>query len=401
MHCASPALRPCLGIVAAVALLFGAPSASALAPREVAILANSDLSASLVVAQRYRQLRHIPQENLIRLPLPRRETISRARYESDLATPLRAWLKGPGRESIRCILLVYGVPLRIRSTYPESEEHDRVERIDERLDRLEVESPLSPEIERLRKERTTLRRLGRSDLAAVDSEITLLRIPHALRGWIPNPLFKAEIEPPEQVRLPPGMLLTARLDGPSPELAIALAERALAAEAVPPRGRIYLDARGITQGSYAPFDDAIRHAAELLRPLPYPVVLEDTKRLFGPGECPEALLYYGWYRLAHYRDAFDWAPGAIGIHLASSEAVSLHHGPYWCPQMIRDGVTATVGPVAEPYASAFPPADIFLSRVTDGQYTLVEDYFLTLPHLSWRMVLVGDPLYRPFLKRTR
>jgi len=385
----------------AATILLGALGASALEPREVAILANVDLPASLDVAQRYRQLRHIPQGNLIALPLPKRETISRRHYEADLADPLRDWLARPEQAQIRCLLLVYGVPLRIRSTYPESEEHDQVEKINERLDRLEVEAPLSPKIKRLRRQQTELRRLGRSDLAAVDSELTLLRIPHALRGWLPNPLFKAKIQPPQRVELPPRGLLTARLDGPTPALAIGLAERAIAAEQQPPRGRVYIDARGITKGNYAPFDAAMRRAAKLLRPLPYPVTLENTKRLFGPGECPEALLYYGWYRLGHYLDAFDWAPGAIGIHLASSEATSLHHGPYWCPQMIADGVTATVGPVAEPYASAFPPADLFFQHVVSGQYTLVEDYFLALPHLSWRMVLVGDPLYRPFLKRTQ
>jgi len=391
-------VRRGLAIIMAMAICLGAVGASALEPREVAILANIDLPASLDVAQRYRQLRHVPQGNLVALPLPKRETVSRDQYDRLLAEPLRRWLKQPGHEQIRCLLLVYGVPLRIRSTYPESEEHDQVETIDERLDHLEVESPLSPEIDRLRKRRTELRRLGRSDLAAVDSELTLLRIPHDLRGWLPSPLFKAKIQPPQQVRLPPGGLLTARLDGPTPELAIALVERAIAAEQRPLHGHVYIDARGLTKGNYAPFDKAMRRAADLLRPLPFPVTLENTKRLFGPGECPEALLYYGWYRLGHYRDAFDWAPGAIAIHLASSEAVSLHHGDYWCPRMIADGVTATVGPVAEPYASAFPPADLFLARVVEGQYTLVEDYFLTLPHLSWRMVLVGDPLYRPFLR---
>ncbi|OIP62184.1 MAG: hypothetical protein AUK30_10675 [Nitrospirae bacterium CG2_30_70_394] len=381
-----------------VAILLATLGASAMEPHEVAILANADLPASLDVAQRYRQLRHVPQENLIALPLPKDETIDRDQYDRLLATPLRAWLTQPGHAQIRCILLVYGVPLRIASTYPESSEHAEVKRIDDRLDRLEIESPLAPEIERLRKQRDQLTLLGRSDLAAVDSELTLLRLDHPLRGWLPNPLFQAKVAPPAQVQLPPGGLFTARLDGPTPDLAVALAERALAAEAQVPRGRVYIDARGLTQGSYAPFDEQMRRAAARLRLLPYPVTLENTPRLFGPGECPEALLYYGWYRLGHYLDAFDWAPGAIAIHLASSEATSLRRGPYWCPEMIRDGVTATVGPVAEPYASAFPPADLFLARIVEGQYTLVEAYFLTLPHLSWRMVLVGDPLYRPFLR---
>ncbi|RMF82548.1 MAG: TIGR03790 family protein, partial [Nitrospirae bacterium] len=376
-------------LAGALALLLHAAVASALTAAEVAIVANRSLPASLDVATRYRQLRGIPQENVVALPLSKRPAISRAEYERSLAEPLRRWLARPEHRGIRCLLLVYGVPFRIQSEYAQTEERKRVEAIDAKLDRLEQEEPDSPEIRRLRRERTRLKRLGRSDLAAVDSELALVRLPHPLRGWLPNPLFRSTPHPPEAVRLPEGGLLTCRLDGPTPELAVALAQRALAAERRPARGRVYLDARGLTRGNYAPFDEAIRRAARLLRARGLSVVLEDTKRLFQPGECPDALLYYGWYRLGHYLDAFDWAPGAVGVHLASSEAVSLRHGPYWCPEMIADGVTATVGPVAEPYASAFPPADLFLSRLVEGEYTLVEDYFLALPHLSWRMVLVG------------
>jgi len=52
--------------------------------------------------------------------------------------------------------------------------------------------------------------------------------------------------------------------------------------------------------------------------------------------------------------------------------------------------------VGEPYVQAFPPPEIFFTLLLDGSYTLVETYFLSLPSLSWQMVLVGDPLYRPF-----
>ena len=31
-----------------------------------------------------------------------------------------------------------------------------------------------------------------------------------------------------------------------------------------------------------------------------------------------------------------------------------------------------------------------------GKLSLAECYLLSLPYLSWKMVLIGDPLYRPF-----
>jgi len=390
------------GWIAAIVgwLLVAAASSYALTPAEVAIVANADSPESLAIAERYRQLRQVPQANLCRLSLPTSESIDRQTFDDRLAAPLREWLTHrPAGAKITCLLLIYGVPLRIESDYRHSWTKLQVKKLDRRLDILEEEETDPEQLGVLLDQREGLVRRGRSDIASVDSELTLLLADHPIRGWLPNPLFGADVRPPMAVLLPHGGLLTARLDGPTPELAIGLAEKAIAAERAPPAGRAYFDARGLTAGGYARFDDALRRAYRYFLGSPFPADLENTQRLYGPGDCPDALLYYGWYSLRKFRDAFDWAPGAIAVHLASSEARSLHEGDYWCPRLIADGATATVGPVAEPYADAFPPADIFFRHLVEGQYTLVEAYFLSIPHLSWRMVLVGDPLYRPFKLR--
>ena len=387
-------------VAAAIWLVLAPGPVHPLTPDQLAVVANTNSPESLSIAARYRQLRHVPQDNLCLLPLPLAETIDRETFETALEKPLRRWIGDhPRSTQIRCLLLVYGVPLRIQSDYGRSWAHLRVAELDRRIDALSDEEPDSERLAPLLKERRDLLRTARSDVASVDSELTLVRTPHTLQGRLPNPLFGAEVRPPEEVRLPVGGLMTARLDGPTPELAIGLARKAIAAEEKVPAGQVYIDARGLTHGQYAPFDDALRRAYQFFRDGPYPAHLENTRALYGPGDCPNALLYYGWYSLGKYRDAFDWAPGAIAVHLASSEARSLREGDYWCPRLIADGVTATLGPVAEPYADAFPPADLFFRRVAEGQYSLVESYFLSLPHLSWRMVLVGDPLYRPFKQR--
>jgi uncharacterized protein (TIGR03790 family) len=64
--------------------------------------------------------------------------------------------------------------------------------------------------------------------------------------------------------------------------------------------------------------------------------------------------------------------------------------------MIEEGVAATIGPVEEPYVQAFPLPTLFFPYLVEGKLTLAECYLLSLPHLSWKMVLIGDPLYRPF-----
>jgi hypothetical protein len=34
--------------------------------------------------------------------------------------------------------------------------------------------------------------------------------------------------------------------------------------------------------------------------------------------------------------------------------------------------------------------------LVDGRLTLAECYTASMPYWSWQMVLIGDPLYRPF-----
>ena len=63
-------------------------------------------------------------------------------------------------------------------------------------------------------------------------------------------------------------------------------------------------------------------------------------------------------------------------------------------------MAATIGPVYEPYVQAFPLPDIFFNALTEGYLCLGEAYLVSLPFLSWQMVLIGDPLYKPFAPRS-
>jgi hypothetical protein len=131
----------------------------------------------------------------------------------------------------------------------------------------------------------------------------------------------------------------------------------------------------------------------------YQSKLENTEtRFHHPGEAPDVALYVGWYRLRHYEDAFTFRSGAIGYHMASAEAVSLHSAsePGWCKNALDHGITATLGSIGEPYLDAFPEPLEFAALLMTGQYSLVEAYYLTSRWISWRMVLVGDPLYNPW-----
>jgi uncharacterized protein (TIGR03790 family) len=92
-------------------------------------------------------------------------------------------------------------------------------------------------------------------------------------------------------------------------------------------------------------------------------------------------------------------PGSVGYHIASQECQTLKgNSNLWCKKMLDNGITATIGPVGEPYVQAFPMPEIFFKYLAEGYLTLAESYIISLPYLSWKMVLVGDPLYRMNLK---
>jgi len=199
--------------------------------------------------------------------------------------------------------------------------------------------------------------------------------------------------------------MVCRLDGPNSQIAKGLIDKAIAAEKTGLRGIAYIDSRGIADDkkphSFGYFDQSLRDLALLIKArAQMPLVEEQTGALFAPGQCPSAALYCGWYSLKKYVDAFDFVDGAIGYHISSLEAIDLRdpNSSQWCPAMLADGVTATLGAVSEPYLHSFPEPRAFFSELFNGD-CLVEAYYHTKPFNSWQLVLIGDPLYRPFKKR--
>ena len=142
------------------------------------------------------------------------------------------------------------------------------------------------------------------------------------------------------------------------------------------------------RGGYGEYDQSLRDLAERLgKHTKLDVVFDDKGPLFAAGNARTPRVYCGWYSLANYIDAFTWRPGAVGCHIASSEAVDLRQpgSRLWCPAMLERGVVATLGPTFEPYLSAFPLPDDFFPLLLTGRYTLAET---VLAQLS--VYVVGD-----------
>lgn len=408
-------IKAIICLIALLLLLPPVTAGAALEPDEVLVIANRFVTGSVGVARYYQKARGIPKENLLKLDLPAAETCSREEYDKLVAGPVRRWLeRQKNRRPVRCLLTVYGMPLKVRPTAPseaEQRDYDEVKNLREEIRRelhdLPKDDPRRKELgerdERLMRE---MHLIGRdSELSALDSELALVMAgAYPLTRWVPNPSYLGSrgTKPENQPEI---AYMVARLDGPDPDCVRRIIDDSLAAERDGLGGRAYFDARwprpaadkAKNLAGYAFYDNSIHLAADRVRAqTKLPVVLNDRDELFQPGECPDAALYCGWYRLNHYLDAFDWRPGAVGYHIASGECTSLRNSKGWCLGMLSDGAAAVIGPVAEPYVQAFPPPELFFSLLTDGRFTLAECYALASPVRSWRMVLVGDPLYRPF-----
>jgi uncharacterized protein (TIGR03790 family) len=243
--------------------------------------------------------------------------------------------------------------------------------------------------------------------ASLDSELSFLwwdrdLYPVAWRWG--NPLFQDSDAIPNDLPT----LMVSRLDAPTAELAKGLVDQALQAERSGLQGTVYFDARGLkakdATDTYGVYDQSLRDAAEVVKQRSeYRVVLDDAEATLSKrGSAPDVALYIGWYRLRSYEDAFTFKPGAIGYHMASAEAITVHDRGErgWCKNALERGITATLGSVGEPYLDAFPEPARFTALLLTGKYSLAEVYYLTSRYVSWRMVLFGDPLYNPMRGRS-
>lgn len=242
--------------------------------------------------------------------------------------------------------------------------------------------------------------------ASFDSELAVvLESGDPLLRWLPNYLhFNYDDSP---LRAITRTLMVSRIDAPTVELAKKIIDTSMAVEQQGLKGKVYLDARGIAtmdgpaprRGSEEDYDRSILLAEKLLTEnTQLDVVTNKVAGLFSPGECPDAALYCGWFSLAKYVDAFQWNPGAIGYHMTSSEATTIHKpdSQVWCKQMLDRGVCGTIGPVYEPYLVAWPRPNELFALLCSGKYTYIECVYRTKATNSWTMTVIGDPLYNPY-----
>ena len=396
-------------------------SAFGLEPSQILIIANGQNPKSVRVASYYCIKRKVPSRNVILLSLGANltDSISRSDYQEKIAAPVRDKLYNPEfAGKIRCLLTTYGVPFKVGPREPLNDQQEKLADLKQQLEQgklkktqLEMASidnkdfnqiallkkQTDSEVARLQSASEYIN--GKETNASVDSELSMvLYSDYELYRWQPNRLMH---------KLPVWDYMTmmvSRLDGPSAAIAKGLVDKAITEETNGPKGCAYIDwgysviKNGIP--GFAAYDKSLQKLADFLRAKTRLTVVEEkTVALFSQGQCPDTFIYCGWYSLKRYIDAFDFADGAVGYHIASWEAVDLRdpNSGQWCPNMLAKGITATIGAVAEPYLQSFPAPEDFFAQLVKGN-CLVEAYYQTNPYNSWQFVLIGDPLYRPFKK---
>jgi uncharacterized protein (TIGR03790 family) len=497
-------------------LLICAPALARLTPEQLLLVANKNLPDSVELAQHYAAVRGLVAKQILLLDLPVNERILPLEYQKRLAAPVSEYLKSPAGEGVRCVVLFYGVPLRVM---PEESSRDQraemsvlrrvrdaldartpqvaqdaetfaqkfgvkpravpgkgasaaqvrvisvMEQLQQRAasltpeDRAEIERwattwqeqlvtiartepgaaagpatlPAVPELtvnevqalanqprdaeSRDKVRRFIAARSGAFELsqvidnqlawttidetdASVDSELSLVLFPDYPRfRWQPNPLQRP------QTPGAPRAVMTCRIDGPTPQIARRIVDNAVEVEKRGLRGTAVFDSRGLpekkgnTLDGYGWYDQAIRDAAAFVSgQTALKVYTDDRPQVILPNTVDDVATYIGWYSLQNYVPGSKFVPGAVGYHVASLELTSLRNpaSKEWVANLLRDGVDATLGAVSEPYLHSFPRPEEFFPILYTGEYTLAETYWLTVPMTSWKLSLIGDPLYRPY-----
>lgn len=417
----------CLLLPLAISAQIVAPTQ--FSPNDVWVVVNSNMIPSVALGEFYCQQRKVPMDHIIKLDLPETEEMKRSDYETRLLAPLREKLRSLEKKDY-ILLTTYGVPIRVGAADVKPEDATKLDvikremkkRFDELHELNETVRKLTeagdaakaklyqPDIHNhqqalINLNKQEMKYSTKESYAAVDSELAMMWFSeYPLAQWQLN-LRYFTIAESARVNLPK-VVMTCRVDGPTPAVAKRIIEDAIKAEAAGgPEGFVYVDARGLqwekdkdrTASTYGGFDESLREMAKLTKSLNMRTVLDNADEVFPAGSCPRAALYYGWYALENYSPSLEVMTGSIAIHAASFEATSLRKKDKarWVPCLLLEGAAVTVGPVAEPYLIAFPKPGVFFGFLLAG-HTVVESYWLSNPMTSWQMMIIGDPLYRPY-----
>ncbi len=332
----------------------------------VLLVVNEASADSLTIGRYYSVKRSLPVGQVCQIHTEPTDTISRETFEREVLQPVAACVASRSlQDKIQYIVTTKGVPLTVTGD----------------------SGPVG-------------------DLASVDSELALLYSYLAYGslqtfGRIENPYF-APLFDPDRIRpfdsAAYGIYLVTRLTGRSVADVIFMIDRGMTAQ---PTGGFDFDlpsSRETTESEWFEEASAALSAKKL------EVRVEDSAALLAD---PNPVM--GYVSLAgsdpnwNPRLKIAWSPGALGIALDSDSASSFPSADTnlefpsssWAAQCVSMGATGFGGQVADPSLDGQIRPQIVFPAYASG-YNLAESFYLGIRYLSWRSVVVGDPLTAPY-----
>jgi len=372
-------------------------------PDQVLLVINARSPVSRAVGKYYaahRQIKNILEVRCTDSALsPDNETIRLPAYKATIERPIRDYLAShPG---IDFIVLTKGIPIRIiggqtgnTATGPDA----AVPSLDSYLAALDYEDTPGA---------WKYHFTAKGDFAANGYA-------WANRYWNAN-------EPFSHAKF--GGYLVTRLDGYTKKDAIALVDRALASEQLPPPGRVLLDVQpafGIdddvtTQPAQLPpvisketdwsnYNTDMVHASQVLAGRGVPSELDQRRRFIGHRHGLAGYFSFGsndWFFKRRLYETLTFAPGAISDTAVSTSARTFlvtEGGQSLMTDLISHGLTAGKGYCEEPFLQAISSPTIVLDRYYAG-YTMAESFYMGSHFVGWEDIVIGDPLCAPYLPR--
>ena len=310
-----------------------------LTAERLAVIYNKDNASSVRIAAAYARLRHIPAENLIGLPVPDKDIISREELRR-----LRQAALEQLSTSVQSLLLVWSKPYAVECMSITSA----------------FAAGYAPAFCEPGCARTALSPL-------FDSQGWL---PADTAGWLPAMLLPSADETLARAVIDRGI----RADDPHPAGVAYLVHTQDAARNVRAQG--YGDTETIVAGRI------------------------DVRQVHTPinATLPGAMAYFtGAVRVEELQHII-FLPGAAADHLTSSGGILEGGDQMSAIEWLRQGATASYGTVSEPCGrpGKFPDPAVFLDHYLRGE-ALLPAYWKSVA-MPGQGLFIGEPLARPFAK---
>lgn len=352
----------------------------------VLVVVNDNSPESLEVAKYYQKRRGISDINLVHISTSTDEYVTWQDFVSQIRDPVKQFIEDRGlKDKILYIVPTYGVPTMILTNHNAIS----VPSVSEVLNNKDPYVWAFDTVE--------------SWLAGMYLEgPEYFNYPGytglGQHGGVANPVYDSNPAAGNHISASSNVLLVSRLDGPTPQIAKGLVDKAIYGERYvnSTYGQGYITAFG---GSVDP------SICNVLSGQGYPCTNSTSTNECASIADPNMpmLWHYGgchWY----CENTNNWKPGAIDYHLRSFTSLgsvrSTGAGSQFVPNGLAAGITATTGSASEPFVAGIAVANVFFSAFVNGNSSLNNNHFSfgesiykSLHALNWRAVVVGDPLY--------